>query len=1214
MGEFLYRSRQRSEKNKNLHQSNNIESKGGAQKHKTQEAQTEENISIESATTEVLQRKWDSAEGGGDERNKRRGPVPPIEEEEEEPVQRKGPVPIQFFEAETEEEPIQRKGPVPLQFHATEEEEPIQRLGPVPLMVAKDHEEEPIQRRSPIPLQFYSTETEEESIQRRGPVPAVWVEHETSNEQSHEIASDKLPPTVQAKMENSFGEDFSDVSIHKDSPQSKELNAYAHTQGNDIHFAPGMYNPESQKGQELLGHELTHVVQQRQGRVQPTVQKKGININDDEGLEKEADEMGEKAAKGAEAGIVQKAAGDGVQLKALEEDKVDAYFKDYEKFAQDQLDHWYSKTTVEDDKKLTGAMFSKAAKKVYDEKKDLSFVVPVEYALAQARLEGGLMGKERTKGNIFNVGAFDSGITSTEQSINDKEKGFDAYYKLMSKSFLNNKTPDELLENGNFTTKSGGVYATNPFYEIEIKAEIGLMHYRDSEYALSGTVGKGKKNAANDVEIVGGLLAQLGYITKEKSKDTEAVCAAILEFQTKELAPENEEWFKKRMDLVTNATDKENMNIKLKNNKDGIVGKEGTTIGLLYFKTILSSKIPDLKGSEDTKEESAAVESVVNNASIVSATPSAEANATQAIPSDVKVGVKDGQPVGSKTEIIKVQKSLKALGYYHGTADGFITRKDGSESDTVKAIKKFQKDHQLSESGNIDATTDSEIVKAVAALPAAPPVKTPAIKAATKTTSATTTNTNKPAVKPEAVPTKSAEQIYKLYGGEMLAIGKEMLAVSKSNPGLVIKMLDYLSWYKKDNLAYNLSSHLSESDLSSIDKKLIQRLYNELDSGYTSTAEQKQMDKLNKFLSKAEVAKEVAKETKKETKAKVQNSNMDLSGSVGKGGDNKAKDVLKVQILLVNFSYLSSSSGEYTSVQEANSKDPNNRIDEKVLKDTIEAIKEYQKYGATTLATMSSQDGKISKNGQTHQSMKELDRIYNKYNDQKFEDEIANVLSDSQWRSQFRWGFSFKTDEKEKEYIDYVKEKTGLDDPAYLYNAKQEEINDVKAKFKGNKAFWAEELKLQSIKKSEKARETKPNEVCCWDTANLMLGYTGTSEKGVNSKIQTFVAESGSGKFTNQAALGVKYIDAQLKAGKAVFVGVDKGETHSDRNEATTDHYILIVGKKKEGDKWYYYYFDPGRANKDAGIGASNKLYIGSDKKSVEKGAVKLSQVRVNNE
>jgi len=109
-----------------------------------------------------------------------------------------------------------------------------------------------------------------------------------------------MPNDLQSKMENSFGVDFSDVNIHKDSEQAPSLGALAYTQGNDIHFAPGQYDPGSQKGQELLGHELSHVVQQREGRVKPDRQqnKADANVNTDEGLEKVADEQGKQAAQG----------------------------------------------------------------------------------------------------------------------------------------------------------------------------------------------------------------------------------------------------------------------------------------------------------------------------------------------------------------------------------------------------------------------------------------------------------------------------------------------------------------------------------------------------------------------------------------------------------------------------------------------------------------------------------------------------------------------------------------------------------------------------------------------------------------------------------------------------------------------------------------------------------------------------------------------------
>ena len=110
-----------------------------------------------------------------------------------------------------------------------------------------------------------------------------------------------MPEDVQAKMESAFGADFSAVRIHQ-GPRSQALGAQAYTQGTDIHFAPGEYQPSSQSGQALLGHELAHVVQQSQGRVQATAQAKGVGINDDAGLEREADEMGARAARGEKAG------------------------------------------------------------------------------------------------------------------------------------------------------------------------------------------------------------------------------------------------------------------------------------------------------------------------------------------------------------------------------------------------------------------------------------------------------------------------------------------------------------------------------------------------------------------------------------------------------------------------------------------------------------------------------------------------------------------------------------------------------------------------------------------------------------------------------------------------------------------------------------------------------------------------------------------------
>lgn len=62
------------------------------------------------------------------------------------------------------------------------------------------------------------------------------------------------------------------------------MQAHAYAQGSNIHIAPGQ--------EQHLPHEAWHVVQQKQGRVQPTLQMKGITINDDTALEQEADIMG----------------------------------------------------------------------------------------------------------------------------------------------------------------------------------------------------------------------------------------------------------------------------------------------------------------------------------------------------------------------------------------------------------------------------------------------------------------------------------------------------------------------------------------------------------------------------------------------------------------------------------------------------------------------------------------------------------------------------------------------------------------------------------------------------------------------------------------------------------------------------------------------------------------------------------------------------------
>ena len=64
----------------------------------------------------------------------------------------------------------------------------------------------------------------------------------------------KMPDEVSDKMEGAFGTDFSAVRIHE-GPGAPALGARAYTQGAEIRFATGQYQPGSQSGQALLGHE-----------------------------------------------------------------------------------------------------------------------------------------------------------------------------------------------------------------------------------------------------------------------------------------------------------------------------------------------------------------------------------------------------------------------------------------------------------------------------------------------------------------------------------------------------------------------------------------------------------------------------------------------------------------------------------------------------------------------------------------------------------------------------------------------------------------------------------------------------------------------------------------------------------------------------------------------------------------------------------------------
>ncbi|MFI3118556.1 MAG: DUF4157 domain-containing protein [Methylococcaceae bacterium] len=97
-----------------------------------------------------------------------------------------------------------------------------------------------------------------------------------------------LPDKLKSGIEALSGVSMENVKVHYNSAKPQQLNALAYAQGTDIHVGSGQ--------EQHLPHEAWHVVQQAQGRVRPTMQMMGsVPINDDKGLEAEANVEGRKA-------------------------------------------------------------------------------------------------------------------------------------------------------------------------------------------------------------------------------------------------------------------------------------------------------------------------------------------------------------------------------------------------------------------------------------------------------------------------------------------------------------------------------------------------------------------------------------------------------------------------------------------------------------------------------------------------------------------------------------------------------------------------------------------------------------------------------------------------------------------------------------------------------------------------------------------------------
>ncbi|MGB0562048.1 MAG: eCIS core domain-containing protein [Spirulinaceae cyanobacterium] len=158
---------------------------------------------------------------------------------------------------------LNNPAPAPVQRQERDEDELLQKKPLMPQIQRtegyEDEEEEEI-RMKPAAVQLKSMSTGGAA----SPELEQSIQHERGKGQP-------LAETVRQPMENAFGADFGGVRIHTNNTAdqlNQSIQAKAFTTGQDVFFRQGAYAPESKGGQELLAHELTHVVQQSDGMVQ----------------------------------------------------------------------------------------------------------------------------------------------------------------------------------------------------------------------------------------------------------------------------------------------------------------------------------------------------------------------------------------------------------------------------------------------------------------------------------------------------------------------------------------------------------------------------------------------------------------------------------------------------------------------------------------------------------------------------------------------------------------------------------------------------------------------------------------------------------------------------------------------------------------------------------------------------------------------------------
>ena len=225
----------------------------------------------------------------------------------------------------------------------TEEEEEVQAK-PLPAIstLQRQEDEEDVQMKPfrPILPNFSFLQRQEDDEDAQAKPNSMFGGGAISSDVENQIQSAKgggrpLNTNTQTAMGQAFNVDFSGVNVHtgaQSNTLNRSINARAFTTGNDIFFRGGEYNPHTSGGQELLAHELTHVVQQSGGQLQRMPQQT-IQRDDTKDESKETKSL----PHNLEGRIERTYAGSGSILSGIDRDKVIEMLRTQEKSVLDSI-------------------------------------------------------------------------------------------------------------------------------------------------------------------------------------------------------------------------------------------------------------------------------------------------------------------------------------------------------------------------------------------------------------------------------------------------------------------------------------------------------------------------------------------------------------------------------------------------------------------------------------------------------------------------------------------------------------------------------------------------------------------------------------------------------------------------------------------------------------------------------------------------------------